>query len=123
AGFTGGTQTETILPGAVGSASVKPTTATVGAGTPTTFAVLAVDSFGNSVPVIAAWSLEPSDLGTLKPATGPTTTFTAGGRAGTGTISAAVTVATGALTAGAKVTVKPGRLQVASIRYGVGKDA
>ena len=121
AGITSGTQTETVLPGPVVGVSVKPTAATVGAGTPQTFAVLGVDSFGNSVPAIAAWSLDPAGLGRLKPATGPTTTFTAGGRAGTGTITAAVTVATGALTASARVTVKPGRLQVASVRYGVGK--
>jgi hypothetical protein len=123
AGITSGTQTETILPGPVVGVSVKPASATVGANSPQTFAVLGVDSFGNSVPVVAAWSLEPPELGRLKPATGPTTTFTARGRAGTGTISAAVTVATGALTATARVTVKPGRLQIASIRYGVGKGA
>jgi hypothetical protein len=120
-GITSGTQTETILPGPIVNLSVKPATATIGAGTPTTFAVLAVDSFGNSVPATAAWSLEPPGLGKLKPASGPTTTFTAGGRAGTGTINAAVTTPTGALTASAQVTVRPGRLTVSSIRYGVGK--
>jgi hypothetical protein len=121
AGITSGTQTETILPGPVVSLSVKPVTATVGAGTPQTFAVLAVDSFENSVPATAAWSLEPPGLGKLKPASGPTTTFTAGGRAGTGTITAALTTPSGALTASAGVTVRPGRLTVSSIRYGVGK--
>ena len=47
-GITSGTQTETILPGPVIGLSVKPSSATVGAGTPSTFAVLGVDSFGNS---------------------------------------------------------------------------
>jgi hypothetical protein len=121
AGITSGTQTETILPGPVVSVAVKPTSATVGANSPQTFAVLGTDSFGNSVPVVAAWSLDPASLGRLKPATGPTTTFTAAGRAGTGTLTASVTTASGGLNATTRVTVKPGRLQVSSIRYGVGK--
>jgi hypothetical protein len=122
-GITSGTQTETILPGPVVGLSVKPVSATIGAGTPQTFAALGVDSFGNSVPTTAAWSLDPPGLGKLKPASGPTTTFTAGERAGTGTITAAVTAPSGALTASASVTVRPGRLTVSSIRYGVGKQA
>jgi hypothetical protein len=122
-GITSGTQTETILPGPVVALDVKPTSVTVGAGTPSTFAVLGIDSFENSVPVTASWSLEPPNLGRLTPATGPTTTFTAGPRAGTGTITAAVTTDTGALTASARVIVRPGRLTVSSIRYGVGKAA
>jgi hypothetical protein len=121
AGITSGTQTETILPGPVVSAAVKPTSATVGANSPQTFAVLGTDSFGNTVPVVAAWSLDPASLGRLKPATGPTTTFTAAGRAGTGTLTATVTTASGGVNGTARVTVKPGRLQVASVRYGVGK--
>jgi hypothetical protein len=122
-GITSGTQTETIRPGPVVSLSVKPATATVGAGTPQTFAVLAVDSFANSVPAAASWSLEPFGLGTLEPPSGPTTTFTAGDRAGTGTITAALTTPSGPLTASARVTIRPGRLTVRSIRYGVGKAA
>jgi hypothetical protein len=122
-GITSGTQTETILPGSVVGLSVKPATATVGAGTPQTFAVLGVDSFGNSVAVTGAWSLDPPGLGKLNPASGPTTTFTAGGRAGTGTITAALSAPSGVLTASARVTVRPGRLTVSSIRYGVGKQA
>jgi hypothetical protein len=122
-GITSGTQTATILPGPVVALTVKPVAATVGAGTPSTFAVLGVDSFENSVPVTAEWSLDPPELGKLKPATGPTTTFTAGPRAGSGTITAAVTTSSGALTASARVTVRPGRLTVSSIRYGVGKAA
>ena len=121
AGITSGTQTETILPGEVVSVSVKPTSVTVGANSPQTFAVLAVDSFGNTVPAVATWALAPESLGRLKPATGPTTTFTAAGRAGTGTVTASVTTAGGGLTGSARVTVRPGRLQVASVRYGVGK--
>jgi hypothetical protein len=122
-GITSGTQTETILPGPVVGLSVKPVSATIGAGTPQTFAALGVDSFGNTVSTTAAWSLEPPGLGKLEPASGPTTTFTAGERAGTGTITAAVTAPSGALTASAGVTVRPGRLTVSSIRYGIGKQA
>ncbi len=120
-GITSGTQTETILPGPVIGLSVKPTSTTVGAGTPSTFAVLGVDSFNNSVPVTAEWALAPPGLGKLEPVRGTTTTFTAGPRAGTGTITATVTSATGALTASAHLTVRPGRLIVSSVRYGVGK--
>ena len=120
-GITSGTQTETILPGPVVGVSVKPAAGTVGANSPQTFAVLGVDSFGNSVPVAAAWSLAPASLGRLEPATGPTTTFTAAGRAGRGTITARVAGAGGTLSGTAQVTVKPGRLQVARVRYGVGK--
>ena len=123
AGFTSGTQTETILPGPAVSVTVNPPTKTVGAGTPTTFAVLAMDSFGNSVPATAAWSLEPPGVGRLEPVSGPTTTFTAGGRAGTATITAAVTTTTGALTASARAIVRPGRLVVPSVRYGIGSNA
>ena len=122
-GITSGTQTETILPGPIVGLSVKPTSATVGAGTPQTFTALGVDSFGNSVPVNAAWSLDPPGLGRLQATNGPTTTFIAAGRAGTGTITASVSTPGGALTASARVTVRPGRLTVSSIRYGVGKEA
>ena len=120
-GITSGTQTETILPGPVIGLSVKPSSATVGAGTPSTFAVLGVDSFGNSTPVTAVWSLDPPGLGKIEPARGTTTTFAAGARAGTGTLTAAVTAAAGGLSASAKVTVRPGRLTVSSVRYGVGR--
>jgi hypothetical protein len=122
-GITSGTQTETILPGPVVGLSVKPVTATVGAGTPHTLTALGVDSYGNSVPVNAAWSLAPPGLGKLQPASGPTTTFTAAGRAGTGTITASVSTPGGSLTATSRVTVKPGRLTVSSVRYGVAKKA
>jgi hypothetical protein len=120
-GITSGTQTATILPGPVIGLSVKPSSATVGAGTPSTFAVLGVDSFNNSVPVTAAWSLDPPGLGKIEPARGTTTTFRAGPRAGTGTLTATVTTGSGGLTASAQVTVRPGRLVVSSVRYGVGR--
>ena len=69
----------------------------------------------------AAWSLAPPGLGKIEPARGTTTTFTAGGRAGTGTLTATVTTASGGLSASAQVTVRPGRLVVSSVRYGVGR--
>jgi protocatechuate 3,4-dioxygenase beta subunit len=55
----------------------------------------------------------------VTPTTGPTTTFTAGPKAGTGTVTATAA----GLTGNVAVTVTPGPIHVASIRYGIGKNA
>jgi hypothetical protein len=122
-GVTSGTQTETVVPGPVVGVSVKPTSVTVAARATQTFTAAGVDSFGNAVPVTAGWSVTTASLGNVFPKSGATTTFTAGAAAGTGSVTATVTGATGALSANASVTVKPGRLSVASIRYGIGRNA
>jgi hypothetical protein len=122
-GITSGTQTETVVPGPVVGVSIKPTSVTVAARASQTFTAAGVDSFGNAVPVTAAWSVTLPSLGSVAPRSGPTTTFTAGGVAGTGSVTATVAGATGALSATATVTVKPGRISIASIRYGIGRTA
>src|SRR5581483_1667642 len=48
-------------------------------------------------------------------------TFTAGARGGSGTVTATVAGASGPLSAQSTITVKPGRIKVASIRYGIGR--
>ena len=55
--------------------------------------------------------------------TGASTTFQPGYRGGTGTIAASVETPTGAVSASAPVTVAPGRLRIASIRYGIGANS
>jgi hypothetical protein len=71
----------------------------------------------------ATWSVAPTTVGSVLPKTGPTTAFTAGPRGGTGTVTAILTGATGPLSAGAAITVRPGGIKVASIRYGIGRTA
>jgi hypothetical protein len=123
AGFTSGTQTETVLPGPVVGLSVKPASASTAARAALTVTASGVDSLGNSVPVTASWEVNPTTLGSFKPKTGPTTTFTAGARGGSGTITATIVTATGALTADAAITVRPGPIKIAAIRYGIGRNA
>ena len=56
----------------------------------------------------------------MTPATGPTVTFTAAQRPGTGTVTATIATPTGTLTASAAVTVAPPPVvRVPAIRYGV----
>jgi hypothetical protein len=121
-GITSATQTETVQPGPVVALSIKPASATVAARAALTFTAASVDSFGNAVPAAATWTLAPNGLGTVQTG-GATTTFTAGARGGSGTLTATVMGATGSLSATAAVTVKPGRITVASIRYGIGRNA
>jgi uncharacterized protein YjdB len=120
-GLTSGTQTETILPGPIVGVTVKPTSLTVAAGGSLTLAAAGIDSFGNAVQANATWSVDPVQLGSVRPAAGPTTTFTGGARGRSGTVTATVAGASGPLSATSRITVKPGRIAVASIRYGIGR--
>jgi hypothetical protein len=122
-GVTSGTQAETTLPGAPVQLRVTPASAKVAALGTQTFAAAGLDTFGNTVQVTATWALSPARLGAVAPQTGPSTTFTAGGRAASGTLTATAPGGTGSISAAATVTVSPGKLRVASIRYGIGKDA
>jgi hypothetical protein len=122
-GVTRATQTETILPGPPVQLRVTPASITLAARTRQALAVSGVDSFGNAAQVTATWTLTPSGLGTVAPRTGPSTTFTAGGRAGSGTVTATAAGTTGSISVAATVSVTPGTIRVASIRYGIGKDA
>ena len=122
AGVTSGTQTETVLPGPITGVSVKPSSSTVAAAGSLTFAAFGVDSFGNVVPAAAGWSLDPGGLGKIV-SQGATAIFTAGARGGAGRVTATITGPSGPLSATASVTVRPGRIAVSSIRYGIGRNA
>jgi hypothetical protein len=116
AGVTSGTQSETILPGAPVSMQVATGVRTVAAGSSTPLSAVGTDQYGNAVPVTASWTVAPAGLGTIQPATGSTVNFTAGSKGGRGTVTA-----TGSgFTATAPITVAPGVLRVAGVRYGIG---
>jgi hypothetical protein len=116
-GATSGTQTVTVTPGPLVSLAVTPASATVRARATQQFAAAGSDSFGNAFPVSATWSLAPPSIGTIAPAAGSTTTFTALRALGEGTLSAAVGTETGTLSAAAAINVTPGRLRIGSIGY------
>jgi hypothetical protein len=99
--------------------TVTPAQATVkvsGAGV--ALAARSVDSFGNQAPAAGAvWSVAPPSLGTVSPASGPTTTFT-GLAAGSASVSATLATPGGPLTSAADVTVLPEpRMRVTRVRY------
>jgi hypothetical protein len=116
-GATSGSQGVTITSGQVVALAVTPASASVPARAGQAFTAVGTDSYGNSVPVPASWSLEPPALGTVAPRTGSTTTFTAGRTPGSGTITASVTTASGIVEASAQLTVSPAPLRIGSIRY------
>jgi hypothetical protein len=103
--------------------SVTPASANVSARSSKGFKASALDAFGNPSALPLTWSITPLSLGTVKPATGLTTTFTAAARGGSGTLTATVTGTAGPISGSASLTVTPGVVRVASIRYGIGKNA
>jgi pyruvoyl-dependent arginine decarboxylase (PvlArgDC) len=117
AGVTSGAQTVAVLPGPVTALTITPASAAVRARASQPFAAAGTDAHGNPVQVAAAWSLMPPTLGTIAPKTGTATTFTAGRTLGTGTVTAAIASETGTISAGASVTVTPGRLRIGWIKY------
>ena len=64
----------------------------------------------------ASWAVDPPGLGRFQPRTGSSVQFTAGPKGGQGTVTATAA----GLTASTTLTVGPGPLHVASIRYGIG---
>ena len=120
-GFTSGVQSETVQPGPPATVTVAPVSATITAGSSRGFRASAVDTFGNSVASPVTWSVAPVALGTVKPAQGVAVTFTAGRRGGAGTLTATAQGGTGPVSASVTLTVTPGAVRVASLRYGVGK--
>jgi hypothetical protein len=119
AGYAAGTQTTTILAGAPISLAVTPAAVTLSPGGTRAFAAVGLDSFGNSAPATGvSWSVSPASLGTVSPAVGASTTFTAGGVAGSGLVAAAVQTPSGPLSSSAAITVlPPPRMRVTRIRY------
>jgi hypothetical protein len=100
-GATGATQTETVSAGPAATVTVAPTSATLSAGATQLFTATAADQFANPVSTAgAAWSTTVPG-GSVSPATGASTTFTAGTTAGSGTVTATVGAASGS----ANVTV------------------
>ena len=115
------TQAVAVTGAAAVSLRIDPASAEVALGETATFTAVGLDAFGNPLPsVSAAWTLVPGTPGTLTPAAGPTTTFTASGRVGSGAVVATVATAAGPLTASAPVTVTPPPVvRVPAVRYGV----
>ena len=74
------------------------------------------------MPAAAGWSLDPGGLGKIV-SQGATAIFTAGARGGAGRVTATIAGQSGPLSATASVTVRPGRIAVSSIRYGIGRNA
>jgi hypothetical protein len=90
-GSTSGTQTETVNAGALASIAVSPSSATVATDGTQSFGASGADSYGNPVDVSSAvWSVSLTSLGTVSPATGSSTTFTAGANASSGSVIATV---------------------------------
>jgi hypothetical protein len=114
---TSASQTATITSGSVVSLVVTPASATVRVRASRSFTAVGTDTFGNTVPVSARWSLAPSTLGTIAPSSGSTATLTAGRTPGTGTVVASVATPAGAVSASADVQVVPAELKIRSIRY------
>lgn len=112
-GATSGTQAVTVTPGPLASVSVTPESAAVRVRGTVAFTAAGRDSFGNTLPVSAAWSLTPSTFGTVAPRAGATTTFTAVRQTGTATVTATV----GSLTATSAIQILPDRLRIRSITY------
>jgi hypothetical protein len=78
------------------------------------------DVYGNPLTTVnAAWSVSPDTLGTVSPAAGTSTTFTAGPTAGAGSVTVTVATSTAVLTASAPVTVIQPKLRLASVAYRV----
>ena len=98
------TQTVTVVAAAPASIAISPTSASVLAGRSQLFTATVADAYGNPSSAPVAWSLASAAFGTLSPATGPSTTFTASATVG-GTTRITATV--DGLQAAASVTVLP----------------
>ncbi len=102
-GYTSGTQTETVNPGPLASLTVSPASATVSVGGTQSFTASGSDLYGNPVTVTsAAWSVTAGTPGTVSPATGNPTTFSA---SVTITGSGSVVASVGSVSGSAAVTV------------------
>jgi hypothetical protein len=122
-GLTPATQGITVTGAALAALRIDPSVAAVTLGSTRVFTAVGVDGFGNTVPVASVvWALAAGTPGSLAPAAGPSTTYAATGRTGTGAVTATVTTPAGPVSATAAVTVTPPPvLRVASVRYGVAK--
>ena len=103
AGQPPATQVETVVAGAPTTLTVTPHAAIAVGGTKRPFAAEAVDQFGNPSTTPVTWTLTSAKLGTVSPATGAATTFTASWTA-TGRVHLKATV--NGLSASALITVR-----------------
>jgi len=111
------------VPGPIVDITAKPQSVTVAARSAFSLTASGVDQFGNAVADGVTWTISPEGLGRIEPQSGGTAIFTAGPRGGTGQITASVSGVTGPLSADVLVTVRPGRIVVSSVRYGIGRKA
>ena len=116
-GATTGTQTVTVTAGPLTALAVTPRSLTVPARASRDLAATGRDAFGNVLPVVATWSLQPRSMGKLSAASGSTNTFTAGRVLGQATVRATVATASGTLSSEAVLRVTPARLRIGGITY------
>jgi len=91
AGQPAATQVETVAAAAPSKLTVMPRALTILGGIKKPLTAEVVDRYGNPSTAPVAWTLKPALLGTLSPATGDSTTFTASGTAaGRGKVTARV---------------------------------
>ena len=104
-GWTSATQTETVDAGPLARVVVSPPSATIAEGATQAYTATGYDRYTNSVAVRPSWT--STVTGTFSPATGASTTFTAGQTAGSGTVVATTTTTTtaGSLKGAASLTV------------------
>ena len=120
-GVTNGVQTVVVTPGPVLSLSVTPADATIPARATRMLVAMGEDGSGNVFPVPVSWSISPSVVGTVAPATGPATIFTAARTLGDATVAATLDTRAGpSLTATSTLHVIPARLIIDSITYRAG---
>jgi hypothetical protein len=85
------TQVETVIAGVPAKLTAKPAALTITGGMKRLLTADVVDQYGNPSTAPVTWSLAPSVLGTVRPASGGSTTFTASQTAaGRGKITARV---------------------------------
>ena len=116
-GATSGTQTVTVTPGPVASVSVTPPSAIVRTRSTVPLSAVGRDSYGNTLPVSATWSLTPPTVGKISPRTGRTTTLTTFRETGEATVTARVSSGTTTVSGTATLHVRPDRLRIPSITY------
>ncbi len=116
AGLTTAAQVQTVAPGPPAKLRIDPPSTAMKPRGLRRFAVSGEDAFGNPVAVRARWSVSPS-FGKVSPLAGSATTFKAGGRGGSGRVTATLVGSGVELATIARVSVSPGGIRVSSIRY------
>lgn len=105
-GYSNGTQAETVNAGPLASMTVSPSSASVSEGGTQVFSATGADAYGNTVSVSnASWTVSSGTPGSVSPATGASTTFTA---SSTSTGSGNVIATIGTIFGSAAVTVTAG---------------